>query len=331
MMPTDRPTEPVDSRHVAPDNKYGAAMRRVVKTEYIAGLKGLGERVAMTLECGHVMNRNKSRGVPLRVECLECQKEYSDGRPSDGVELLGDEEWKTCLDFPGYRVSSWGRMRGAHGDNYLRPAPNERGYLCVNVRQHGKLHRIKVHRQVAKAFCPNPDGLKEVNHEDGVKTNNTAANLKWCTRSENLLHKWRVLGHKHGAYALMRMKEANTGHLNHSSLHLFLNGVPVTCKSLGALCGRSGVTISRMIRSGMTPEEIVAAPKIIHRNRQHSPTTPTLHLMQSVTASSSGNDGSEREDLKSNAEINANTEDHQINTVESAASGKDSAVEKRAA
>ena len=34
----------------------------------------------------------------------------------------------------------------------------------------------------------------EVNHIDGNKSNNLPVNLEWCTKSENQLHKYRVLG-----------------------------------------------------------------------------------------------------------------------------------------
>lgn len=34
-------------------------------------------------------------------------------------------------------------------------------------------------------FIPNPEGLKEISHEDNDKTNNSVENLKWCTRQYN--------------------------------------------------------------------------------------------------------------------------------------------------
>lgn len=63
-----------------------------------------------------------------------------------------------------------------------------RGYLACKIGT--KL--IKVHRLVAEAFIPNPDNLPQVNHKNGVTTDNRAINLEWVTPSQNQRHAIRA-------------------------------------------------------------------------------------------------------------------------------------------
>lgn len=48
---------------------------------------------------------------------------------------------------------------------------------------------------VASAFIENPENLKQVNHKDGNKLNNSINNLEWCTNSDNTQH-----GYDNGLY-----------------------------------------------------------------------------------------------------------------------------------
>jgi len=70
------------------------------------------------------------------------------------------------------------KVHGPELDDYL-------SFSCqVNGIQYGDL----VHRAVAKAHIPNPEGKPHINHIDGNKQNNRADNLEWCTAAENQLH-----------------------------------------------------------------------------------------------------------------------------------------------
>ena len=45
-----------------------------------------------------------------------------------------------------------------------------------------------VHRLVAEAFCPKPEGCDVVNHIDSNRVNNHKSNLEWTTASGNIQH-----------------------------------------------------------------------------------------------------------------------------------------------
>ncbi len=72
----------------------------------------------------------------------------------------------------------------------MKTAPNTRGYEVASViTDDRKKKNVTVHRLVLMTFSgPCPDGMEGA-HLDGDKTNNRAVNLRWVTRSENMLHK----------------------------------------------------------------------------------------------------------------------------------------------
>jgi hypothetical protein len=107
-------------------------------------------------------------------------------------------------DFPNYYITDTGEVYSRKIYNN----PNGRirklkpniihGYEVICLRKNKKNFYKLVHRLVAQAFIPNPKNKREVNHKDGVKTNNNVENLEWTTSSENKLHASHVLGaYKH--------------------------------------------------------------------------------------------------------------------------------------
>lgn len=103
------------------------------------------------------------------------------------------EEWK---EFKWrevtYYISSLGRIKNTRG-LILKQRINSRGYYDIRVWASGELKKnFSVHRLVAIAFISNPDDKKEVNHKNGIRTDNHADNLEWVTPSENVKHAFRM-------------------------------------------------------------------------------------------------------------------------------------------
>ena len=66
------------------------------------------------------------------------------------------------------------------------------GYLIVHLHLDSERSALLVHRLVALAFCPGHAPGMEVNHINGVKTDNRAENLEWVSRTDNHLHAVRL-------------------------------------------------------------------------------------------------------------------------------------------
>lgn len=113
------------------------------------------------------------------------------------------EVWKSINGFEGlYEVSDLGNVKSLERVNYypdgrihqkkkekfLKLKPNNKGYIMVVLCKDGKTYPRVVHRLVAEAFIPNPEGKPNIDHIDTNPTNNAVDNLRWVTQKENALN-----------------------------------------------------------------------------------------------------------------------------------------------
>lgn len=104
------------------------------------------------------------------------------------------EEWRV-IENGRYAVSSMGRVRreapgkGTRAGWMLKCAPSKVGYPLFAVSR-GKFKYV--HHAVAEAFIgPRPEGY-EINHKNGIKTDNRVDNLEYVTGSQNRQHAVRL-------------------------------------------------------------------------------------------------------------------------------------------
>lgn len=97
------------------------------------------------------------------------------------------EEWRPVVGYEGlYEVSSLGRVRRLKTDYIFSVVLDSYGYPIVTLKTPTMTKTCKVHRLVALAFIPNPDNRPQIDHIDGVKTNNKVGNLRWVTSKQNM-------------------------------------------------------------------------------------------------------------------------------------------------
>ena len=96
-----------------------------------------------------------------------------------------EEFWAGVNGHPQYQVSTLGRVKRL--DRVIIPDKSNK-YLRVKMYDCGVRDFAYVHRLVAMAFIPNPEGLPEINHKNGVKSDNQVENFEWVTASTNQLH-----------------------------------------------------------------------------------------------------------------------------------------------
>lgn len=99
------------------------------------------------------------------------------------------EVWKDVVGYEGiYFVSNIGNVKRRRKRCALKSTINKYGYSLVVLSVNCKAKAITTHRLVAMAFIDNPENKKEVNHINGIKTDNRVDNLEWATREENMSH-----------------------------------------------------------------------------------------------------------------------------------------------
>lgn len=102
---------------------------------------------------------------------------------------MKEEIWKDIVGFEGiYRISNQGRVMSLRcGKTRIMKTFDEgKGYTNVHLHENKKGKNHRVSRLVAQHFLPDWDKSLQVDHINGVKTEDHVDNLRMVTCSQNL-------------------------------------------------------------------------------------------------------------------------------------------------
>lgn len=109
---------------------------------------------------------------------------------------------RTIPEFPNYSITKDGRVWSHISNRWLKSNKNSHGYLFVILPKDGKSNYKQIHRLVLETYIGKcPHGM-ECCHANGNRTDNRLENLRWGTRSNNMLD-----ASKHGTLFSVKLTE----------------------------------------------------------------------------------------------------------------------------
>ena len=167
------------------------------------------------------------------------------------------EAWKTVKDYEGlYEVSNFGRVkskkRTTTQGGILNPSKGK-CYLYITLCKNGIKKTKMVHKVVVDSFHGVNEGM-EVNHRNGVKTDNELDNLEWITKSGNAVHSL-----KYGLRGLRPVKQiAKDGTLIRvwSSIISAARGLKIYDSSIVRCCKGKTETCGGFLWKYATPQRV---------------------------------------------------------------------------
>ena len=89
-------------------------------------------------------------------------------------------------DFEDYTIDETGNVFSIRKNKYLKQTINRNGYCKVTLQKDKYRKMFSVHRLVAQAYLKNYSNTLQVNHINGIKTDNRVENLEMVTAKENM-------------------------------------------------------------------------------------------------------------------------------------------------
>lgn len=200
----------------------------------------------------------------LSPEELNEVEHYYFKRLSLRYDTFEGEEWTPLIGGAGlYEISNIGRVKrvsttkengGKDWEGRILKQRSHKGYYGTMCCVNNTTFQFRIHRQLAIQFIPNPQGLPQVNHKNGIRYDCRLTNLEWCDNSHNQIHSFKENKREHVAGML-----GKTGHACKNSLAVLqytLSGEYIaeygSAAEAGRVMGIAQSCISVAVRTGKT-------------------------------------------------------------------------------
>ena len=101
------------------------------------------------------------------------------------------ELWQNIEDWEWYEISSFWNVKSNKKNKkwwLLSQELTKKWYLRVILCKNAIPKKFLIHRLVAQEFIANRENKPQINHKNGIRTDNRVENLEWVTASENVKH-----------------------------------------------------------------------------------------------------------------------------------------------